>query len=81
MSMALASTCKINSSAKPHPHACSAHHANLVATYRDARANWEQRLEAAAYGYATEKADWVANNPGPTFGAWLKTFRTDNQEH
>lgn len=77
----IATTCRIDRSAKPHPHVCSAHHANLVATYRDARANWEQARELAGYGYTTETTEWVAANPGPTFGAWLKTFRTDNQEH
>lgn len=37
-----------------------------------ARLAWELAAEAATLGYATEMAEYRANNPAPTFKAFLK---------
>lgn len=58
---------------KPRMRGCAAGclHRQLVENYRDARDAWETRLEAETSMYATEMAEWTADNPGPTFKAWL----------
>lgn len=47
-------------------------HRRLVLEYRDARDAYEKVLEAETSLYATEVAEYKAENPGPTFKAWLR---------
>lgn len=39
--------------------------------YRTARHAWELSLEAAANGWATERAEFIATNPPPTLGQFM----------
>lgn len=59
---------------KPRMAGCTVRclHRQLVESYRDARDAWEQQAEAATYGYAAELRDYAAEQPGPTFKAWLE---------
>ena len=43
----------------------------LVESYRAERARWEQLADDVSLGYATERAEWIRDNPGPTFKQWL----------
>lgn len=56
-------------------HHCSWWHADLVESYRAARAVWEDQEEAAGVGYATERAEFRLSVPPPTFRAWLLGYR------
>lgn len=56
-------------------HPCSWWHAELVTSYRSARAAWEEQEEAVSAGYATERAEFRASSPPPTFGQWLRDYR------
>jgi hypothetical protein len=69
--MRFASPCRRREDAKPHPHACSPAHADLVAGYQGARAAQVQAAQAATHGYATELAEWFAEHGRITFKAWL----------
>lgn len=74
----LASPCRVRRSGRRH--ACSAHHAELVRSYRDARAAWELERDAACGGYAGDEQLWTATHPGPTFGAWLRALHGQADE-
>lgn len=75
-----ASPCRISRAAGARRHACSAHHAFVVQSFRDARANWEREREAACRGYAGDEALWLADHPGPTFREWLLAFRGQHSD-
>jgi hypothetical protein len=61
----------------PRRHHCSEHHADLVESYRLARAAQEARAEAWAIGYATELAAFYAEvEPPVLFKTWLQDFRS-----
>ena len=47
-------------------------HRQLVESYRLARITWEQKLEDATCGWATEGQEFREQNPPPTFGDWLR---------
>lgn len=49
-------------------HNCSAYHAWLVWSYREAREAWEARRESECRGWASEERDF---GRGPTFAEWL----------
>jgi hypothetical protein len=62
----------------PRRHHCSEHHADLVESYRLARAAQEERAEAWAIGYATELAVFYRDvEPPILFRTWLQDFRSD----
>jgi hypothetical protein len=73
-------SCRPRADARPHPHACSGHHAAVVESYREARASWEAQRDAACYGYAGDEALWTATHPAPTFRDWLRHMRSERQE-
>lgn len=69
-------TCRRRSTG-PRRHHCSEWHADLVESYRLARAAQDERAEAWAIGYATELAAFYAEvEPPVTFKAWLQDFRS-----
>ncbi len=43
----------------------------VLDAYRPARQAWWERMEAATAEYATELAEWTADNPGPTLKGFL----------
>ncbi len=51
-------------------------HRALVDAYRLERIRQEDEADAAAVGYATEYAEYVAENPLVTFKDWLLGSRT-----
>lgn len=62
--------CRSNPDARPHPHACSWQHAQLVEDYRAARLAAEAAREAATNGYVAEYAGSML-----TFRTWLTSSR------
>lgn len=65
------SPCRRGPAARPHH--CSWAHANLVESYRAARAAQDQRAEEWSAGYATELAAFYRDQEPPvTFRAWLE---------
>src|ERR671926_2018602 len=56
------SPCRVDSSKGLRQHRCSPAHRDLEEGYRTWRQSWEDRLEAAAMGYATEEAEFRAAN-------------------
>lgn len=58
-------------------HRCSARHAWVVESYRAAREAWLDAAESATSLYGTELAEYTADNPPPTFRAFLVAFREE----
>lgn len=51
---------------------CSDAHAQLVADYTAARQAWWEAMEQATALYATEEAEYRADNPPPMFADFLR---------
>lgn len=47
----------------------------MVESYRAERARWESLADEASNGYATERAEWVRDHPGPTLKQWMLAWR------
>ena len=52
-------------------HPCSVEHADTVYGYRAWVQSWTLEAERATGGYDTEMADYLIDNPRPTFLVWL----------
>lgn len=46
-------------------------HRAFVQAYRDSRQAYEDRVDDESIGYATERAEIMQRDPGPTFRQWL----------
>jgi hypothetical protein len=53
------------------PHPCSVEHADVVRSYHDLVARWEQRIEASTGGYAAELARYLEDHVRPSFKDFL----------
>ena len=73
------SPCRIDQGKGDRRHRCSAHHADLVESYRLAVEAQNARAEAATAGYATELAEYFDRHDGTerrhTFREWLESYR------
>ena len=73
------SPCRIDKAKGNCRHRCSAHHADLVESYRLAVEAQNARAEAATAGYATELEQYFHPHDGVerrhTFREWLESYR------
>lgn len=67
---------------KPRMRGCRALclHRQLVESYREAREVWENEAEDYSIGYATERAIFALENPGPTFKEWLINSKNPDKD-